>query len=55
METAGQYPTARVIGIDLSPIHRSSVPENCEYKVGDITKDLDQFGEGSADLVHSRY
>ena len=55
MEVAEQYPTARVIGVDLSPFQRTHVPENCEFRTGDITADLDQFQDGSTDLIHSRY
>ena len=55
VEVAEQCPTTQVIGMDLSPIQRAHVPKNCEFRVGDVTTDLGQFHEGSADLIHSRY
>jgi ubiquinone/menaquinone biosynthesis C-methylase UbiE len=54
IEVADQFPTTRVIGMDLSPIQPGEMPLNCEFVVGDLTKDLDLFDDGSVDLVHSR-
>jgi len=54
IEVADEYPTARVIGMDLSPIQPTQVPLNCEFMVGNLTGDLEGFNEGSMDLVHSR-
>jgi hypothetical protein len=54
MEVANEYPTAKVYGIDLSPIQPKSVPENVEFITPmDFTKGLN-FETGSFDLVHSR-
>jgi Methyltransferase domain len=53
-QVADEFPTARVIGLDLSPIQPTLVPLNCEFMVGDLTQDLGDFNEGSIDLVHSR-
>ena len=54
IEAANEYPTAKVYGIDLSPIQPKSAPKNVEFMAPvDFTKGLD-FDEGSIDLVHSR-
>jgi hypothetical protein len=55
VEVAEEYPSARVIGMDLSPVQRQDVPSNCRFIIGDLTKDLEEFGNGGLDLVHSRY
>ena len=52
-EVAWEYPEAKVIGIDLSPIQPGYVYQNMEYIVMDLTQGLD-FDDGSTDLVHSR-
>jgi hypothetical protein len=41
--------------MDLSPIQPTDVPVNCEFVVGDLTSELDDFDDGHFDLVHSRY
>ena len=53
VEVANQFPTANVCGLDLSPIHRADVPENCRFVVGDLNEGL-KFDDASMDLVHSR-
>jgi hypothetical protein len=55
IEVADDYPRANVIGIDLSPMQPTDVPENCEFIVGDLPECLEDFDDGSVDLVHSRY
>ena len=55
IQVAEELPAAHVIGMDISAIRPSRVPPNCEFKVGNLTKDLDAFEEGSIDLVSSRY
>ena len=55
IEVASEFPTARVIGMDLAPIQPTLIPINCEFIVGDFTEDLYEFDDGSTDLVHSRY
>ena len=52
-EVAEQFPDARVVGIDLSPVQPTAVPDNCEFIVADFTEGL-EFDNGSLDLVHSR-
>lgn len=54
IEVASQFPTARVVGMDIAPIQPADIPANCEFIVGDLTEDLDNYGTGSIDLVHSR-
>lgn len=46
--------------MDLSPVSTLNLveaePDNCEFMVGDITQgSLEDFDDGSADLIHSRY
>lgn len=53
IEVADQYPGAHVVGIDLSPIHATKVPLNCEFVVADLNAGLD-FDDASLDLVQSR-
>ena len=55
IEVAEKYASARVIGLDLSPIQPTFVPLNCEFIVADLRDALEDFDEGSVDLVHSRY
>ena len=54
IEVADDYPRTRVIGMDLSPMQPTDVPTNCEFIVGDLTETLDDFDDGSFDLIHSR-
>lgn len=53
VEVADQYTSAVVVGMDLSPIQPTLVPDNCEFIVADLTQGLD-FHDGSQDLVQSR-
>ena len=55
IQVAEELPAAHVIGMDISPIHPARVPPNCEFKIGNLIKDLDTFEEGSIDLVSSRH
>lgn len=55
MEVAKDYPNAKIIGFDLSPINRDGVPSNCTFEVGDLNKDLGRYPDGTFDFVHSRY
>jgi ubiquinone/menaquinone biosynthesis C-methylase UbiE len=55
IEVAQSYPSCQVEGLDLSlaqPL--TEVPENCTFKMGDLTKGL-PYQDNSHDLVHSRY
>lgn len=54
IEVAEQVPSARVVGLDLSPIQPTLVPSNAEFIVEDVTQGIG-FSDASTDLVHSRY
>lgn len=54
IEAADEFPSAKVIGIDLSPIQPAFVPPNCEFLV-DNAEDEWPYDEANAfDLVHWR-
>ena len=54
VEMADKYPTAQVIGVDLSPIQPTWVPPNVKFEVDDVednwTWDRDKF-----DLIYSQF
>ena len=54
LDVAKQYPLAKVIGFDLSPIIRDEKPGNAEFVIGDLNVDLGRFTDGTFDLIHSR-
>jgi len=54
IEAALQFPKSYVIGMDISPVQPTDVPENCEFRCGDVTDCLGDFDAGSFDFVHSR-
>jgi Methyltransferase domain len=54
VEVADDYPTAHVVGTDLSPIQPTDVPTNAEFILMDLTQGL-EFETGSVDLLQSRY
>lgn len=51
--TSQQFPSAEVIGTDLSPIQPSWVPPNCKFEIDDAERDW-TFPENSFDLIHAR-
>ncbi|KAL3476170.1 S-adenosyl-L-methionine-dependent methyltransferase [Aspergillus californicus] len=53
IEMADKYPSASVIGTDLSPVQPSFVPPNCEFQIDDFGHDW-TFRRNSFDLIHSR-
>lgn len=54
IEVAKAYPTARVIGTDISPTqHTNELPPNCEYRLESILDGL-SVDDNSVDLLHSR-
>jgi methylase of polypeptide subunit release factors len=53
MDVADDYPAARVIGIDLSPIQPTAVPPNWEFQIMDADDEWD-FTE-RFDLIHTRH
>jgi len=54
LEVAEEWPSARVVGLDLSPIQPTLVPSNAEFIVEDVNQGIG-FNDASTDLVHSRY
>jgi len=52
IEVANKYPTAHVIGTDLSPIQPSFVPPNCEFQIDDFDDDWNY--SQTFDLIHAR-
>ncbi|KAF8246596.1 S-adenosyl-L-methionine-dependent methyltransferase [Wilcoxina mikolae CBS 423.85] len=49
----GRYPSAEVLGTDLSPIQPGWVPPNCRFQADDAELDW-TFEESSYDFIHSR-
>lgn len=49
-----EYPSAEIIGIDLSPIQPPWVPPNVKFYVDDAESDWVEAAE-SLDLVHTRH
>ncbi|KAI5802980.1 UMTA methyltransferase family protein [Geopyxis carbonaria] len=54
LDIAEQYPSAAVVGTDLSPIQPTWVPPNLEFVIDDLEQPW-TFTEGSFDFVHVRY
>lgn len=54
IDFADQYPSAEVIGNDLSPIQPSWVPDNLKFYIDDIEDDWAYQGN-LFDYVHARY
>jgi len=50
VEVADEYPSCRVVGVDISPVQPTWVPSNCEFLVDGLP-----FDTGSVDMTHSRY
>ncbi|KAL4971262.1 S-adenosyl-L-methionine-dependent methyltransferase [Aspergillus desertorum] len=53
IDVADKYPSASVIGTDLSPVQPSFVPPNLEFQVDDFESEW-TFRRDSFDLIHSR-
>jgi len=53
IDMADTYPSAQVIGNDLSPIQPNWVPANCQFEVDDFTKPW-AHSRNSFDFVHAR-
>ncbi|KAF8246547.1 S-adenosyl-L-methionine-dependent methyltransferase [Wilcoxina mikolae CBS 423.85] len=53
IDVADTYPSAEVVGTDLSPIQPVWVPPNCKFEVDDAEKDW-TFATDSFDFIHSR-
>ncbi|KAL7274171.1 hypothetical protein RUND412_002931 [Rhizina undulata] len=53
MDVADRFPSAQVIGVDLSPIQPRYVPPNLRFEVDDIEEDW-QYQGNSFDFIHIR-
>jgi predicted RNA methylase len=54
IEVADEYPGATVMGVDISPVQPTSVPENCSFMMDNMLEGL-SFDTDSVDLAHSRF
>ncbi|KAG5751489.1 hypothetical protein H9Q70_005855 [Fusarium xylarioides] len=54
IDFADQFPGAKVVGTDISPIQPAWVPPNLEFHIDDCTQPW-TFAPGSIDFVHMRY
>ncbi|KAL6408887.1 hypothetical protein AUP68_07835 [Ilyonectria robusta] len=54
MDFADEYPNAKVVGTDISPIQPSWVPANLEFQIDDCTQEW-TFEEESLNYVHIRF
>jgi trans-aconitate methyltransferase len=50
---ADKYPSAQVVGIDLSPVQPQFTPPNCEFQIDDFNQDW-TWPDDSFDLIHGR-
>ncbi|KAK0649288.1 S-adenosyl-L-methionine-dependent methyltransferase [Cercophora newfieldiana] len=53
VQVADEYPSAQVVGTDLSPIQPSWVPPNCRFELDDMTQPW-TYDENHFDLIHIR-
>ncbi|KAE8137914.1 S-adenosyl-L-methionine-dependent methyltransferase [Aspergillus pseudotamarii] len=53
IDMADEYPSARRIGVDLSPIQPSFIPPNCGFKIDDVTLPW-TFAGNQFDFIHLR-
>ncbi|KAL7273538.1 hypothetical protein RUND412_003603 [Rhizina undulata] len=53
VDIADQYPSAEIIGVDLSPIQPSWVPPNLSFQVDDVEETW-SFRDNSFDLIYFR-
>jgi len=53
IEMADKYPTAEIIGTDLSPIQPKWIPPNIRFQVSDFESEW-TFGRATFDLIHLR-
>lgn len=56
LPAAERYPSARIIGTDLSPIQSKWVSPNCEFRIEDLEDEQRPWTSiyGGADLIHIR-
>ncbi|KAL4790674.1 S-adenosyl-L-methionine-dependent methyltransferase [Aspergillus venezuelensis] len=53
IDAADEYPSARVTGVDLSPIQPSFVPPNCIFEIDDVTLPW-TYPANQFDFIHIR-
>lgn len=53
IDVADQYPSATVVGTDLSPIQPEWVPPNCSFEIDDVTLEW-TFPHNHFDFIHIR-
>ncbi|MCJ1367644.1 hypothetical protein MMC16_006778 [Acarospora aff. strigata] len=53
LDFADQFPTATVIGTDLSPTQPSWVPPNCKFEIDDAASEW-TYADNSFDFIHVR-
>ncbi|KAF5636839.1 hypothetical protein F52700_4968 [Fusarium sp. NRRL 52700] len=51
---ADEYPSAEVVGTDISAVQPSLVPPNCSFQIDDAQLDW-TFKPGEFDFIHIRY
>ncbi|KAK3675479.1 hypothetical protein LTR78_004562 [Recurvomyces mirabilis] len=54
IDMADRYPSAQVVGTDLSPVQPDWVPPNCSFEVDDFELDW-TWGDNRFDLIHHRH
>ncbi|EWZ80547.1 hypothetical protein FOWG_15277 [Fusarium oxysporum f. sp. lycopersici MN25] len=54
MDFADEFPNAKVVGTDISPIQPGWLPPNLEFQIDDCTQEW-TFKENSLDYVHMRF
>ncbi|KAK4560723.1 hypothetical protein LTR86_005302, partial [Recurvomyces mirabilis] len=54
IDMADTYPSAQVVGTDLSPVQPDWVPPNCSFEVDDFELDW-TWGDNRFDLIHHRH
>jgi SAM-dependent methyltransferase len=54
IDFADEFPSALVIGTDLSPIQPSAVPSNCKFYVDDMESEWTFNPEEAFDFIHGR-
>ena len=54
MDFADEFPSATVIGNDLSPIQPTWVPPNCKFMVDDLESDWGYTASERFDYIHGR-
>ncbi|KAG8902960.1 hypothetical protein FRB99_003898 [Tulasnella sp. 403] len=54
VEVAEQFPTAKVIGVDLAPIQPREVPQNCQFELFDLDGQQLPYPDGYFDVIHCR-